>query len=73
MLINKNECVDLKHYSDSEAFIEYWHDMDDTSKNLKEHNPNKEWKIMIEFDDMIVDILCNKRTLTNSSKIVISL
>ena len=47
--------------------------MDDTSKNLKEHNPNKERKIMIEFDDVIAYILCNKRTLTNSSKIIILL
>ena len=73
MLINKHEGVDLKDYSDSEAFIEYSNDMDDTSKNLKEHNPNKERKIMIEFDDVIAYILCNKRTLTNSSKIIILL
>ena len=35
MLINKHEDVGLKHHSDSEAFIEYSNDMDNTYENLK--------------------------------------
>ena len=34
--------------------------MDHTYKNIEEYNPNKERKIMIVFDDMIVDMLSNK-------------
>ena len=34
--------------------------MDDTYKNIEEYNPNKKRKILIDFDDMIVDILSNK-------------
>ena len=35
--------------------------MDDVYKNIEEYNPNKERKILIEFDDMIADILSNKK------------
>ena len=35
--------------------------MDDIYKNIKEHNPNKKRKILIVFNDMIADILSNKK------------
>ena len=34
--------------------------MDDIYKNTKEFNPNKNQKILIIFDDMILDMLSNK-------------
>ena len=34
--------------------------MDDIYKRFEEYNPNKEHKILIVFDDMIVDMLSNK-------------
>ena len=34
--------------------------MDGIYKNIEECNPNKKRKILIAFDDMIVDILSNK-------------
>ena len=34
--------------------------MEGIHKNIKEYNPNKERKILIEFDEMITDILSNK-------------
>ena len=37
----------------------------------EEHNPNKEHKTMIQFDDMIAEILSNKRISTNSNRIII--
>ena len=42
-------------------FIEYSNDMDDIHKNIEEHNPNKKLKILIAFDDMIADMLSNKK------------
>ena len=36
-------------------------DMDDIYKNIKEYNPNKKRKILIVFDDMIADMLSNKK------------
>ena len=35
--------------------------MDDIYKNIEEHNPNKKREILIVFDDMIADMLSNKK------------
>ena len=37
--------------------------MDDIYKNIEEYNPNKKRKIFTVFDDMIDDILNNKKKL----------
>ena len=60
-LINKREDVGTKHFNDSKAFIEYSNDMDNIYKNIEEYNPNKKHKILIIFDDMIADMLSNKK------------
>ena len=36
--------------------------MDDIYENIGEYNPNKKRKILIVFDDMIADMLSNKKT-----------
>ena len=35
--------------------------MNDIYKSVEEYNPNKEQKILIVFDDMIADMLSNKK------------
>ena len=35
--------------------------MDDIYENIKEYNPNKKHKILIVLDDMIADVLTNKK------------
>ena len=35
--------------------------MDGVYKNIDEYNPNKKWKILGFFDDMIADMLSNKK------------
>ena len=35
--------------------------MNDIYKTIEEHNPNKKRKLLIYFDDMIADMLSNKR------------
>ena len=35
--------------------------MDDIYKNIEEYNANKKPKILIVFDDMIIDMLSNKK------------
>ena len=60
-LINKRESTGLKYLNDSKAFIEYSNDMDDIYKNTEEYNPNKKRKTLIVFDDMITDMLSNKK------------
>ena len=61
MLVNKSESTGLKHLNDFKAFIEYSNDMDDIYKSIEEYNPNKKRKILIAFDDMIADMLINKK------------
>ena len=60
LLINKWERKGLKHLNDSKAFIEYSNIMNDIYKNIEEYNPNKKRIILINFDDMITDMLSNK-------------
>ena len=35
--------------------------MDDVYKNIDDYNPNRRRKILIVFDDMIADIMPNKK------------
>ena len=60
-LINKRESTGLEYFDNSKAFIEYSNDMDDIYKNIEEYNWNKKRKILITFDDMIADMMSNKR------------
>ena len=60
-LINKRESTGLNHLNDSKSFIEYSNNMDDVYKNTEEYNPNKKRKILIAFDDIIGDMLSNKK------------
>ena len=60
-LINKRESIGLKHFNDPKAFIEYSNDMHDVYKNINNYNPDKENKILIVFDDMIADMINNKK------------
>ena len=59
-LINKKESVDINHFSNPKAFIEYSNDMRNVYKNIDEYNPDKENKILIVFDDMIADMIHDK-------------
>ena len=60
-LVNKREKVGLNHYDDPKAFIEYSNDMQDVYKNIEDYNPRKNRKIWIIFDDMITDMINNKK------------
>ena len=60
-LINKREGVGINHFNDPKAFIEYSNDMQDVYKNIDEYNAGKEHKILTVFDDMIADMINNKK------------
>ena len=60
-LINKREGVRINHLNDPKAFIEYSNDMSDVYKNINNYNPEKDNKILIVFDDMIADMMRNKK------------
>ena len=60
-LINKRDGVGINHFNDSKAFIEYSNDMRDVYKNIDEYNLDKENKTLIVFDNMIADMIHNKK------------
>ena len=60
-LIKKRENIGLKHFIDPKSFIEYSNDMRDVYKNINHDNPNKENKILIIFDNIIADMINNKK------------
>ena len=60
-LINKREKVGLDHFKDPKAFMEYSNDMEDVYKNIENYNPAKKRKILIVFDDMIADMINDKK------------
>ena len=60
-LIYKREKVGLDHFDDPKAFMEYSNDMQDVYKNIEDCNPEKKRKLLIVFDDMIADMVNNKR------------
>ena len=60
-LIKKREKVGLDHFDDHKAFMEYSNDMQDVYKNIYDYNPGKKRKVLIVFDDMIADMINNKK------------
>ena len=60
-LINKREKVGLDHFDEPKGFIEYSNDMQDVHKNTDVYNPRKKRKVLIVFDDMIADMINNKK------------
>ena len=60
-LINKREEVGLDHFNNTKTFTEYLNDMRDVYKNIENYNLGRERKILIVFDDMIADMINNKK------------
>ena len=59
--MNKREGIGINHFKDPKASIEYSNDMDDVYKNIDDYNPEKENKILIVSDNMIADMIHNKK------------
>ena len=60
-LINKREKVGLDHFDTPKSFMEYSNDMQNVYKNIEDYNPGKKRKVLIVFDDMIADMINNKK------------
>ena len=60
-LIKNRKNAGIKHLNDSNAFIECSSTMDDVYQNIDDYNPSRKRKILIAFDDMIADIMTNKK------------
>ena len=71
LLVNKREGAGLKHFNDPKAFIEYSNYMRDVHKNIGEYNVDKERKMLIVFDDLIPDMINNKKLKSIVTKLFI--
>ena len=60
-LIKNCENFRIKYCNDSNAFIDYSNTMDGVYQNIDDYNPSRKRKILIVFDDMIADIMSNKK------------
>ena len=56
LLIKKREHAGTKRFNDPNAFIQCSNTMDDVYKNIDDYNPNRQRKILIVFDDMIMTL-----------------
>ena len=61
LLNNKRENTGLKHFNNPKAFVEYSDNMQDVYKNIEGYNIGKKLEILIVFDDMIADMINNKK------------
>ena len=60
-LINKGEDLGIKHVNDPNRFIVCSNTMDDVYENIDDYNPSRKRKVLIVFDNMIADIMTNKK------------
>ena len=63
-LIKKHEDVGIKHANNRNAFTECSNTMDDVYENIHDYSSSRRRKIFIVFDDMIADIMDNKKFQT---------
>ena len=60
-MIKRREDAKIKHLNNPNAFIECSNTMDDVDENINDYNPIRKRKKLLTFDDMIADIMTNKR------------
>ena len=60
-LIKIREKVGIYHHNDARAYTEYSNDMYDAYKNIGDYNPEPENETLIVFDDMISNMIHNKK------------
>ena len=71
-LIKKRKDVGIKYCNDPNAFIECSNRMDDIYQNINDYNPSRKRKILIVFDDMIADIMSDKKSQVIIKELFIS-
>ena len=64
ILIKKREDARIKHLNDPNAFCKCSNSMDGVYENIHDCNSSRKRKTLIAFDDMIADIMTNKKFQT---------
>ena len=70
-LINNRKGVGIDHFNDPKVFIVYSNDMRNVYKNIGEYNPDKKNRILVVFDNMITDMIHNKKLDSIVTELVI--
>ena len=60
-MFKKRQDAGIKHLNNPNAFIECSNTMNDVYENINDYNPIRKRKKLIVFDDMIADIMTNKK------------
>ena len=60
-LIKNRENAGIKHLNDAKAFIDCSNTINDVYENIDLYNPNRQRKVLIVFNNMIADIMTNKK------------
>ena len=60
-LIENRENGGIRHFNNPNAFIECSNTMDDVYESIDDYNLIRKRKKIIVFDDMIADIMTNRR------------
>ena len=60
-LIKKRDDIGIKHLNNSNTFNECLNTVDNVYENIHDYNSSRRKKILIVFDDMIADIMTNKK------------
>ena len=63
-LIKKRLDVGIKHLNDANVLVECSNTMDDVYENIDDYNPIRKRRKWVVFDDMIADIMDNRRFQT---------
>ena len=61
LLFERRENAGIRNVDNPSAFIEYSNTMNDVYSNIDDYNPRRKRKILNVFDDLIVDIMTNKK------------
>ena len=70
-LINIREKVGIDHHDDRKAYIEYSKDMRDVYRNIDEYNPDIENKTLVVLDDMIADMINNRKLDSTVNELIV--
>ena len=69
-MIKKHKNAGIKHLNDLNAFIECFNTMDAVYQNTDDYNLSRKRNILIVFDDMISDMMKNKKVQAIINKII---
>ena len=61
LLINGREKVGIENSNNPKAFVDYLQTIEDVYEKLEDYNPTNKRRVLIVFDDMIVDMEPNKK------------